>query len=239
MSYLIENATITNFKLESSDTNNILQFNATSANIAGAYPPGVIVVNGLAYAEVTSPYTGRTWLDRNLGATQVATSLSDSAAYGWHYQWGRLSDGHQIPGSTTVYNTQQSDYSNLGSTFYSNANGDWLNPSNENLWNTLNNEDWPTGYRVATESEWNSEVSGISSEFGSNTLSAMYNSFFKLTAAGKRPYGTVDSQGTYGSYWTSTGNGTIAACLVSYLDTGNMSGDVKGTGLSVRLIKSI
>jgi hypothetical protein len=30
---------------------------------------------------VTSPKTGRVWLDRNLGATQVATKVDDSAAF--------------------------------------------------------------------------------------------------------------------------------------------------------------
>jgi uncharacterized protein (TIGR02145 family) len=35
------------------------------------------------------------WLDRNLGATQVATSFDDSAAYGDLYQWGRAKDGHE------------------------------------------------------------------------------------------------------------------------------------------------
>ena len=53
-----------------------------------------IKFGGLTYHEVTSP-TGRVWLDRNLGASRVATSSTDSEAYGYLYQWGRLSDGHQ------------------------------------------------------------------------------------------------------------------------------------------------
>jgi hypothetical protein len=40
------------------------------------------VGRGLTYKLVTSPKTGRVWLDRNLGATQVATKVDDSAAYG-------------------------------------------------------------------------------------------------------------------------------------------------------------
>jgi hypothetical protein len=44
---------------------------------------------------VSSSKTGRVWLDRNLGATQVATSFDDSAAYGDLYQWGRAKDGHE------------------------------------------------------------------------------------------------------------------------------------------------
>ena len=44
---------------------------------------------------VTNPTTGRVWMDRNLGATQVATSSTDEAGYGDLYQWGRRKDGHQ------------------------------------------------------------------------------------------------------------------------------------------------
>jgi hypothetical protein len=35
-------------------------------------------------------------VDRNLGASQVATSSTDPVSYGDSYQWGRLADGHQI-----------------------------------------------------------------------------------------------------------------------------------------------
>jgi hypothetical protein len=40
--------------------------------------------------DVTNPTTGATWMDRNLGATQVATSSTDAAAYGDLYQWCRI-----------------------------------------------------------------------------------------------------------------------------------------------------
>ncbi len=33
---------------------------------------------------------GAVWMDRNLGATQAATSSTDAVAYGDSYQWGRL-----------------------------------------------------------------------------------------------------------------------------------------------------
>ena len=40
-------------------------------------------------------------MDRNLGATQAATSSTDVDAYGDLYQWGRFSDGHQCRTSAT------------------------------------------------------------------------------------------------------------------------------------------
>src|SRR5690606_28383203 len=39
---------------------------------------------------------GRIWLQQNIGATRVATSNTDAAAYGHYFQWGRWDDGHQI-----------------------------------------------------------------------------------------------------------------------------------------------
>jgi hypothetical protein len=42
------------------------------------------------------------WMDRNLGASQVATSSTDPTSYGDSYQWDRLADGHQIRTSATT-----------------------------------------------------------------------------------------------------------------------------------------
>ncbi|VVH51330.1 hypothetical protein BPUTSESOX_156, partial [uncultured Gammaproteobacteria bacterium] len=44
-----------------------------------------ISFKGLTYKLVTSPYTGRVWLDRNLGAKRVATSSDDTDAYGDYF----------------------------------------------------------------------------------------------------------------------------------------------------------
>lgn len=61
-----------------------------------------IIFKGLSYTLITSPDTGRIWLDRNLGATRVATSSTDSVAYGHLYQWGRNDDGHESRTSNTT-----------------------------------------------------------------------------------------------------------------------------------------
>ena len=50
---------------------------------------------GFAYKTVKSPYTGRIWLDRNLGATRVCQSFDDTACYGDLFAFGRGFDGHQ------------------------------------------------------------------------------------------------------------------------------------------------
>jgi hypothetical protein len=38
-----------------------------------------IVFNGLTYGLVLSPYTGRVWLDRNLGATRIFSGVMEVA----------------------------------------------------------------------------------------------------------------------------------------------------------------
>jgi hypothetical protein len=77
-----------------------------------AYPLGTVHCNGTptAVVEVINPITGRTWMDRNLGASQVATSSTDANSYGDLYQWGRRADGHQCrtsPTTSTLSSTDQ------------------------------------------------------------------------------------------------------------------------------------
>ena len=47
---------------------------------------------------------GQVWMNRNLGASRVAVSSTDTAAYGDLYQWGRLDDGHESRTSLTTTN---------------------------------------------------------------------------------------------------------------------------------------
>ena len=59
-----------------------------------SYPSGTVHCTGTptAIVDVTNPTTGKTWMDRNLGASQVATSSTDANSYGDLYQWGRAAD---------------------------------------------------------------------------------------------------------------------------------------------------
>ena len=66
--------------------------------------------DGNEYLTVTSPDTGKIWLDRNLGASQVCTSSTDSSCYGNLYQWGRNDDGHESSSTTTVTRAQYFNY---------------------------------------------------------------------------------------------------------------------------------
>jgi hypothetical protein len=63
----------------------------------------LLVAQWQFYREFAIVYTGRVWLDRNLGATRVAASSTDTEARGYYYQWGRNDDGHEFSLSTTQY----------------------------------------------------------------------------------------------------------------------------------------
>jgi hypothetical protein len=49
--------------------------------------PTCLVHNGEDYCMVTSPYTGKVWLDRNIGAARVCTTKFDTECYGDYYSY--------------------------------------------------------------------------------------------------------------------------------------------------------
>jgi len=53
--------------------------------------------------------TGQVWMALNLGASQVAISSDDPAAYGTLYQWGRLGDGHEYRSSAITTTLSSGD----------------------------------------------------------------------------------------------------------------------------------
>jgi uncharacterized protein (TIGR02145 family) len=205
------------------------------------YAAGTVHCNSIVTIvnDVTNPTTGKTWMDRNLGATQVATSKSDVNAYGTLHQWGRNSDGHQCRNSptSTVLSTTSTTTSGI---FIYNPNSpfDWLQTQDNNLWQGVNgvNNPCPNGYRLPTETELTSEKNIWSSN---NDLGA-YQSPLKWTIAGVRAYenGTVFSVGFAGQYWTSTINGTLSR-MIDYFHSGvTISSKNRAYGLSVRCIKN-
>lgn len=116
----------------------ILNGTFTQQEFNDDYLGETIVIEGLTYGYVYNPTTSKIWLDRNLGATQVATSSTDADAYGWLYQWGRLTDGHQIRTSTTTATLSSTDVP-LTDNFIATpvAPFDWRAPQNDNLWQII------------------------------------------------------------------------------------------------------
>jgi len=147
----------------------------------------------------------RCWLDRNLGATQAATSSTDTASYGDLFQWGRQDDGHQLRTSPT--SNTLSNYDVPGNNNFIKAPNhpyDWRTSQNNNLWQREGgtNNPCPDGYRLPTREEWDAERISWST----NDDAGAFNSILKLPTAGLRNLidGSVDVDGSYGFYWSST-----------------------------------
>jgi hypothetical protein len=204
------------------------------------YPIGSVFCTGspTAIIDVTNPVTGKTWMDRNLGASQVATQTIDAAAYGDLYQWGRGNDGHQCRNSTVWSSTSSTDQPGHGNfLFLSSAlYYDWRNPQNPNLWQGVNgiNNPCPSGYRLPTNSEQASERISWGTF---NNSSGAFSSPLKLTMAGGRGSSLFDV-GSRGYYWSSTTIGTYSAILYFYSSSANEQTQNRFSGFSVRCIKN-
>lgn len=187
-------------------------FTLNVVSLENSYPANTIFCNNLsgqpvhtAIVEVTNPTTGKIWMDRNLGASQVATDYTDANAYGDLYQWGRRSDGHQCRTSNTTLILSSVDQPSHSSFILtSTIPFDWRNPQNNNLWQGVNgvNNPCPIGYRIPTEMELNNERLSWSW----NTSVGAFTSILKL------PLGGARSDGGTGSY---TGVGTNGGCWSS------------------------
>ncbi|NMB95540.1 MAG: hypothetical protein GYA02_02865, partial [Clostridiaceae bacterium] len=192
---------------------------------------------------VTNPTTGKIWMDRNLGASQVATSSTDANAYGDLYQWGRAADGHESRTSATTSTNATSAVPNDGNAwdgFFITEGSypyDWLTPQDDNLWQGVSgtNNPCPSGYRLPTEAEWEAERTSWSS----NNAAGAFASPLKLPVAGNRnnSNGSLDNVGSYGNYWSSTVDGTYSRNLDFYGSNAIMNSNYRAYGGSVRCLK--
>jgi uncharacterized protein (TIGR02145 family) len=223
---------------------NVFSFTTQAINYAAMYPIGTVFCSNVvtAVVDVTNPVTGKTWMDRNLGASQVANSSADANAYGDLYQWGRRSDGHQCRTSPTTTIQSSIDQPANGSFILtSNSPFDWRSPQNNNLWQGVNgvNNPCPNGYRLPTETELNTEITSWSSQ---NSTGA-FGSPLKLPMAGARDCGN-GSLGSviFGSYWSSSvntfsGNTSNRLSFFSSNSSVGIGNSVRAYGNSVRCLK--
>lgn len=188
---------------------------------------------GLQYNTITSPVTQKVWLDRNLGATQVCTSSTDTACYGDYYQWGRDTDGHE----SNVSDTNTTLATNLNTTgnssFITNSSSpyDWTALDSNGA---LRSANWsktdgssvcPVGYKVPTKAELVAE-----------TISSSADAFtkLKLPSAGYRDFisDSLLNQGSQGYIWSSSLNGSYSWYLK--FDSSGFGG--RAGGQSVRCL---
>lgn len=191
--------------------------------------------------------TGKIWMDRNLGASRVATASNDHLSYGNLYQWGRASDGHEVivwSSSTTSNGAEQSNEVGTQATTTNPSHGGFITIGSENwttssatLWQGANgvNNPCPTGFRIPTATELDNERVG----FSQNNSNGAFNSVLKLPVAGYRSYsnGSLGNVGGSGYYWSSTFDGAKASGLS--FDSGGASilSYQRALGFSVRCIK--
>ena len=222
------------------------QLNATLGIVTNFILDDGITFRGKNYNTVTSPYTGRTWLDRNLGADRVCTSIDDAQCYGDYYQWGRVADGHQELNSSTT-STPTIDTYNAGSSFITVLLSpfDWASIVDAS--GITRASDWsvvdggsvcPSGFRVPTLTELEAELTKGNHAISNN--SDAFNSFLKLPSAGYRSgsSGALTNDGVYGVIWSSSLNGSSSGYI--YFGDIDASSDYIGRshGHSVRCIKS-
>jgi len=224
----------------------------------GTAMPGIDAncdTNATAVQTITSS-TGAVWMDRNLGASRVATSKTDYAAYGCLYQWGRGTDGHQnirwnsattgtpINGSTATLSTTDRPDNNLfiiqpASPF------DWRATANDNLWNGANraaspNTPCPTGFRVPTDAELTAEFTAYSIT-GAGADDLAFASPHKFVLAGYRNNfnAVLYRIGSDGNLWSSTVSGVTARYRYFSASGSTSSSGNRAYGFSVRCIKDI
>ena len=150
------------------------------------------------FSTITSPTTGRIWLDRNLGAERACVSYDDKLCYGDYYQWGRKADGHEKMGSETIEKSKSTttDHGYFITTFrVRDRYKDWMDGDDYgqiryNTWNPC-----PTGYKVPSHNELGREkISNRDDAFKKLKLpSSGYRSGISGVMFGKGKFGYVST----------------------------------------------
>lgn len=205
---------------------------------SASYRPGTVhcePANPTLVIEVVNPVTGKVWMDRNLGASKVASGATDVDAYGDLYQWGRFADGHQCRNSPISSTTSQTDQPGHGE--YIAGAWNWRSPANDTLWmgETGTNNPCPVGFRLPTEAEMTEERLSWSN----NNTTGAFSSPLKFTNGGWRGIGGLGSDwGSSGRYWTMTVDGSGSKALYFSSTDANTMTEARAIGSSVRCIKN-
>jgi uncharacterized protein (TIGR02145 family) len=224
---------------------------------SGGETDDTIIHNGVEYKTVVSPYTGRVWLDRNLGAAEVCETFDDVACYGDYYQWGRDADGHE-DGTSATTATLASSITPGHDRFIKTNGGDWVANGVDDS-GVLRAAEWsktdgssvcPAGFRVATFDELkaelfdsgSAEIDKDSSQKSGNSDDRRvnaFNTFLKLPISGDRKQdGAMENEDSIGALWSVTEDTHHKSGFVGWEQTGaTYWGADRAYGLNVRCIK--
>ena len=247
--YVMKNGVVINKQsVKTADVDSIVFYKVTTTPTCGGSVTFTYNGASVTYGTVTGA-NSTCWLDRNLGATQVATSSTDHLAYGDLFQWGRGDDGHQrITWTDATTGTAENSTTATLSTTDSPGNAlfitinygdyDWRSGQNVNLWQGVSgtNNPCPNGYRLPTLTEFETERTSWT---GGNNAAGAFASPLKLPLSGDRStsFGLLTYVGVYGFYWSSTVSGTSSRFLLFSSSNAFMSASNRADGGAVRCLK--
>jgi uncharacterized protein (TIGR02145 family) len=201
----------------------------------------------------TVTINSKLWVQANLGASRVATSETDTDSYGFKYQWGRGSDGHQVPTSPYTDTYSNGPSPSHGSFIRSfRGDGNWMdqNPSTTS-WagTTAINNPCPSGWRIPTRAEWiymmdNVRLSTQGNIVGFNSYTAYNNHFnIKLPSSQQRHRNTAAlvSTNNHGYWMNNTSDGGVR--IIYFIGSGTNNnwgegGDAGAYGAGVRCVQN-
>lgn len=187
---------------------------------------------GNIYKEITSPKTGKIWLDRNLGALKVCEDLNDKCN-GDYFQWGRKANGHEKINASTSNVKLDNDVENNGS-FITSEDDRWSTKTDDSLWNSDGaNNICPIGFVVPTSSNLENELEGF-------TRTNLFDNFLKISNNGRKHKNASMDGNSYSYLWTNTTTGSnfgnAKAMKIQTLKA-VIEDEALNSGLAIRCIK--